>query len=174
MGFGQLSGLPPSSNTRSAPLLPKPIHGSDRGKRLRENMPANLCWRPIHRLGLHGWAKMIRLGRGRSDDRSTRKSRLYPTPISIIHSNGYLTFLRWSEAVCLTCLTSYAVCASTSVLERQALRKDACEAQDRRQTHDLLQGLKLVAGNDDLITRNEIGVVGSFAFVDGRDVHCDW
>ena len=59
-------------------------------------------------------------------------------------------------------------------LERQAAGKDAREAQDRRQTHDLLEGLQLVAGNDDLITRNEICVVGSLTFVDGRNVHGDW
>ncbi len=50
-------------------------------------------------------------------------------------------------------------------LEREASGEDASETQDWCNAHDLLQRLKFVAGNDDLIARNEVGAIGSFALI---------
>src|SRR5882724_8128337 len=51
--------------------------------------------------------------------------------------------------------------------------EDPREAEDRSQTHDLLQRLELVTRNDDLITRYQIGRIGLLALVDLRNVDGD-
>lgn len=57
--------------------------------------------------------------------------------------------------------------------EGQPAGEDPREAENRTQTHDLLQGLQLVAGHQHLVTRDEISVVRTLALVDRGNVDGD-
>src|SRR5437667_5028032 len=81
--------------------------------------------------------------------------------------------LRYLLAVSFLTRSPWPLTPQLTRLERTAASEDPRKAENLSKTHDLLQRLPFVTGNNDLITGNEIGVIGRLAFVDFRDVYWD-
>ena len=67
-----------------------------------------------------------------------------------------------------------ASCRLLPSLGPDSSSKNSCEAKYGEKTHHLLEALQFVAGHNYLITRDEIGHVRRFAFIDSANVDRNW